>query len=157
MSGSPASSTPTAMRGAPRSETPDILRDSSLLQSDESVIADQTHQTNSSNTSEKENNKLRNEEEEMAERMSVDGERADREEKEDVAEGAGSTEVMILGDLSEERIRKLEDRRQGRVEGRMNETPIGVELEEVRTPKVRRQKQKKRSAKKGTIEKPQKQ
>ena len=60
MNRSPASSTPTAMRGASRSETPDILRDSSLLQSDESVIADQAHQTNPSTTPEKENNKLIN-------------------------------------------------------------------------------------------------
>ena len=43
MNGSPASSTPTSTRGALRTESPDILRDSSLLQSDESVIAEQQH------------------------------------------------------------------------------------------------------------------
>ena len=100
MNGSPASSTPTAMRGASRSETPDILRDSSLLQSDESVIADQTHQTNPSTTPEKET-KLVNEEEEMAEKMSVDGERAENKEGEKLAEREGREGVMMLENLSE--------------------------------------------------------
>ena len=136
------------MRGAPRSETPDILRDSSLLQSDESVIADQAHQTDPSATPEKEN-KLTSKEEEMAERMSVDEEREDRGRKEDVAEEAERAEVVILGDLSEERIRKLEDRRQGRVEGKMDETPVGVELEEVKTPQSQKAKTKEEKCKKG--------
>ena len=146
MNGSPASSTPTAMRGASRSETPDILRDSSLLQSDESVIADQAHQTSSSKSPEKENKKVENKEEEMAERMSIDEERADREGE--VAEGEGNTEVVILEDLSEDRIRKLEERRQGKVEGRMDETPIGVEIEDVKTPQSQKAKTKEEKSKK---------
>ena len=102
MNGSPASSTPTATRGASRSETPDILRDSSLLQSDESVIADQAHQTSSGTI------------------QVQGGEMADKKE-----------ECMILEDLSEERIRKLEERRRGDVESKMDETPLGAEVEEV--------------------------
>ena len=52
MSGSPASSTPTATRGASRTESPDILRDSSLLHSDESAIVEQKNlQHSETNTS----------------------------------------------------------------------------------------------------------
>ena len=64
MNGSPASSTPTATRGASRSETPDILRDSSLLQSDESVIIEQQHQQHSESE-----NKVDISEEEMADKI----------------------------------------------------------------------------------------
>ena len=35
-------------------------------------------------------------------------------------------EELILEELSEERIRKLDNRRRGKVEERMDETPIGV-------------------------------
>ena len=146
MSGSPASSTPTAMRGAPRSETPDILRDSSLLHSDESVIADQTHQTDPSPVPETESRDSRTIEGEMADKTCLEERmrgRADRvadkstdkneesvrkEEQESLEIRDRKKEDLILDELSEDRIRKLENRRRGNVESRMDETPIGVEV-----------------------------
>ena len=132
MNGSPASSTPTATRGASRSETPDILRDSSLLQSDESVITEQQHQQHSESES-----KLDSREEEMADKIYVDESVRGRADKVTEEEGKRE-EAQILRDLSEERIRMLENRRRGEVQSKMDETPVGVEMEVLKTPQIQK-------------------
>ena len=142
MNGSPASSTPTATRGASRSETPDILRDSSLLQSDESVITEQQHQQHSESES-----KLDSREEEMADKIYLDESARGRADRVTEEEGKRE-EAQILRDLSEERIRMLENRRRGEVQSKMDETPVGAEMEEVKTPQSQKAKTKEEKSKK---------
>ena len=113
MNGSPASSTPTVTREASKTESPDILRDSSLLHSDESTIVEQTHQQHSETETEIIS------ESEMADKVDKVQKRSestvDREREE---------ERSVLNGLSEDRIRQLENRRRGIVENIMDETPI---------------------------------
>ena len=123
MSGSPASSTPTMTRGTPRTESPDTLRDSSLLHSDESAIVEQRHLQPSDTNG--------------------DGGMKSEEEKREKEE-----EKQMLEGLSEERIRMLE-RRRGEVESKMDETPMGVGIEEVKTPQSQKTKAKEEKKKKG--------
>ena len=138
MSGSPASSTPTATRGTSRTESPDILRDSSLLHSDESAIVEQKPLQHSETDTEG------NCEGEMADKVEKEIKRAenvvDREEEE---------ERLMLRGLSEDRIRRLENRRRGEVESKMDETPMGVGVEEVKTPQSQKNKAKEEKKKKG--------
>ena len=125
MSGSPASSTPTITRGTPRTESPDTLRDSSLLHSDESAIVEQKHLQPSD--------------------MNGNGGKKNEEEKME----KGEEEKQMLEGLSEERIRMLERRRRGEVESKMDETPMGVGVEEVKTPQSQKTKAKEEKKKKG--------
>ena len=62
-------------------------------------------------------------------------------------------EAQILEDLSEEKIRRLEDRRRGRVQSKMDETPVGAEVEEVKTPQSQKAKTKEEKSKKNTSRK----
>ena len=146
MNGSPVSSTPTAMREASRSGTPDILRDSSLLQSDESVIAEQTHQSHSD--PEPESKKIISEDI-MADKGRAEESTRGREARgTEVGEVRKEEEAQILEELSEEKIRLLENRRRGRVQSKMDETPIGAEVEEVKTPQSQKAKTKEEKSKK---------
>ena len=53
----------------------------------------------------------------------------------------------MLRDLSEERIRMLENRRRGEVQSKMDETPVGAEMEEVKTPQSQKTKIKEEKSK----------
>ena len=139
MNGSPASSTPTVTREASKTESPDLLRDSSLLHSDESAIVVQTHQQHSET-----------EIEIISEREMADKVETGYKGSEQRLEQEGEEERTLLRGLSADRIRQLETRRRGEADNIMDETPIGARADEVITPLSQKSKAKGEKKKKGT-------
>ena len=140
MDGSPASSTPTVTREASQKETPTQLRDSSLLQSDESAIVEVTTLLP------------------LSEIINTDkmAENRGRTSSTDPKAGEKRKEIRLMRGLSSERITCLEERMRGRTDLVMNETPRGADVDEVVTPQSQKSKfkgeKKKGSDKKRTPE-----